>query len=49
MVKFDWTMVFKEENPPPAVASDVQVKYTGDGEPFADATIRKLLVRSFDL
>ena len=47
-MKIDRTMVFKEENPPPAVASDVQVKYTGDGTPVADATIRKLLVRSFN-
>ena len=48
-MKIDRTMVFKEENPPPVVASDLEVKYTGDGKPFADATIRKLLVRSFDL
>ena len=49
VVKFDYTMVFKEENPTPAQKTDVEIVYTGDGEPFADATIRKLLVRSFEL
>ena len=49
MVKFDYTMVFKEENPPSAPASDVEIVSSGDGKPFAEATIRKLLVRSFEL
>ena len=49
MVKFDYTMVFKEENPPPAPASDVEIVYSGDGKPFHDAAIRKLFVRSFEL
>ena len=49
VVKFDRTLVFKEENISPLSYSDVEFKYQGeDGDPFADATIRKLLIRSFD-
>lgn len=49
IVKFDRTMVFKEENISPLSYSDVEFRYQGeDGDPFADATIRKLLIRSFD-
>ena len=48
-VTVDRTMVFKEANSSPLTYLDMQAQYKGVGDyPYADATIRKLSIRSFD-
>ena len=49
IVTVDRTMVFKEVNSNPLTYVDMLAQYKGIGSyPYADATIRKLLIRSFD-
>ena len=49
VVKVDHTTVFKEENVSPLTYNDMEVHYKGNGDyGYADAKIRKLLIRSFD-
>ena len=49
IVTVDKTMVFKEVNSNPLTYVDMQAQYKGRGSyPYADAKIRKLLIRSYD-
>ena len=49
LVIVDGTTVFKEENDPPLTFKDMHAQFKGVGSyPYADAKIRKLLLRSFD-
>ncbi len=49
VVILDGTMIFKEENSSPLTYNDMQAQYKGVGSyPYADAKIRKLLIRSFE-
>ena len=49
LVIVDGITVFKEENDPPLTFKDMHAQFRGVGSyPYADAKIRKLLIRSFD-
>ena len=49
LVIVDGTTVFKEENDPPLTFKDMHAQFKGvSSYPYADAKIRKLLIRSFD-
>ena len=49
VVTVDRTMVFKEVNSSPLTYLEMQAQYKGTGSyPYADATIRKLSIRSFN-
>ena len=49
VVMVDRTLVFKEENSSPITYNGMQAQYKGVSTyPYADAKIRKLLIRSFE-
>ena len=49
VVAVDRTMVFKEVNSSPLTYLEMQAQYKGTSSyPYADATIRKLSIRSFN-